>query len=112
MKSGARTIKHIYFASLNIYRSRGPANFLITGHKHSFIEFRPLPGRRRNKPNTGFAVKVISQKSRDLKAVKMLRRFFCKFCHEIGCENDQTYIFRFVKYLFTFFEQVKISKKR
>jgi hypothetical protein len=21
--------------------------FLITGHKHSFIEFRPLPGRRR-----------------------------------------------------------------
>jgi hypothetical protein len=27
--------------------SRGPAKFLITGHKHSFIEFRPLPGRRR-----------------------------------------------------------------
>ena len=22
------------------------AEFLITGHKHSFIEFRPLPGRR------------------------------------------------------------------
>ena len=25
------------------------------------------------------------------------------FCHEIGCENDQTYIFRFVRYLSTFF---------
>jgi hypothetical protein len=25
-----------------------------------------------------------------------LRRFFANFCHEIGCENDQTYIFRFV----------------
>ena len=36
-------------------------------------------------------------------AVKMLRRFFANFCHEIGCENDQTYIFRFVKYLSTFF---------
>ena len=23
-------------------------------------------------------------------AVKMLRRFFTNFCHEIGCENDQT----------------------
>ena len=28
---------------------------------------------------------------------------FCQFCHEIGCENDQTYIFRFVRYLSTFF---------
>ena len=36
-------------------------------------------------------------------AVKMLHRFFANFCHEIGCENDQTYIFRFVKYLSTFF---------
>jgi hypothetical protein len=36
-------------------------------------------------------------------AVKMLRRFFANFCHEIGCEIDQTYIFRFVKYLSTFF---------
>jgi hypothetical protein len=36
-------------------------------------------------------------------AVKMLRRFFANFCHEIGCESDQTYIFRFVKYLSTFF---------
>jgi hypothetical protein len=25
------------------------------------------------------------------------------FCHEIGCENDQTYIFRFIRYLSTFF---------
>ena len=25
------------------------------------------------------------------------------FCHEIGYENDQTYIFRFVRYLSTFF---------
>jgi hypothetical protein len=33
----------------------------------------------------------------------MLRCFFANFCHEIGCENDQTYIFRFVKYLSTFF---------
>jgi hypothetical protein len=33
----------------------------------------------------------------------MLRRFFANFCHEIGCENDQTYIFRFVRYLSTFF---------
>ena len=33
----------------------------------------------------------------------MLRRFFANFCHEIGCENDQTYIFRFAKYLSTFF---------
>ena len=33
----------------------------------------------------------------------MLRRFFANFCHEIGCENDQTYIFRFVKYVSTFF---------
>ena len=33
----------------------------------------------------------------------MLCRFFANFCHEIGCENDQTYIFRFVKYLSTFF---------
>jgi hypothetical protein len=32
----------------------------------------------------------------------MLRRFFADFCHEIRCENDQTYIFRFVKYLSTF----------
>jgi hypothetical protein len=36
-------------------------------------------------------------------AVKWLRRFFANFCHEIGCENDQTYIFRFVKYLTAFF---------
>ena len=36
-------------------------------------------------------------------AVKILRRFFANFCHEIECENDQTYIFRFVKYLSTFF---------
>jgi hypothetical protein len=36
-------------------------------------------------------------------AVKMLHRFFANLCHEIGCENDQTYIFRFVKYLSTFF---------
>jgi hypothetical protein len=35
--------------------------------------------------------------------VKMLRCFFANVCHEIGCENDQTYIFRFVKYLSTFF---------
>ena len=36
-------------------------------------------------------------------AKKILRRFFSNFCHEIGCENDQTYIFRFVRYLSTFF---------
>ena len=36
-------------------------------------------------------------------AKKILRRFFANFCHEIGCENDQTYIFRFVRYLSTFF---------
>ena len=36
-------------------------------------------------------------------AQKILRRFFANFCHEIGCENDQTYIFRFVTYLSTFF---------
>jgi hypothetical protein len=36
-------------------------------------------------------------------AVEILHRFFANFCHEIGCENDQTYIFRFVKYLSTFF---------
>jgi hypothetical protein len=36
-------------------------------------------------------------------AKKILRRFFDNFCHEIGCENDQTYIFRFVRYLSTFF---------
>ena len=36
-------------------------------------------------------------------AVKILRRFFANLCHEIGCENDQTYIFRFVEYLSTFF---------
>ena len=30
-------------------------------------------------------------------------RFVAIFCHEIGCENDQTYIFCFVKYLSTFF---------
>jgi hypothetical protein len=35
--------------------------------------------------------------------VKILRRFFANFCHEIGCENDLTYIFRFIKYLSTFF---------
>ena len=29
--------------------------------------------------------------------------FFANFCLEIGCETDQTYIFRFVKYLSTFF---------
>ena len=34
--------------------------------------------------------------------MKMLRRFLANFCHEIGCENDQTYIFRFIKYLSTF----------
>ena len=34
---------------------------------------------------------------------KRLRRFFANFCHEFGSENDQTYIFRFVKYLSTFF---------
>jgi hypothetical protein len=33
----------------------------------------------------------------------MTSRIFANFCHEIGCENDQTYIFRFVKYLSTFF---------
>jgi hypothetical protein len=33
----------------------------------------------------------------------MLRCFFANFCHEIGCEYDQTYIFRFVRYLSTFF---------
>jgi hypothetical protein len=26
-------------------------------------------------------------------AVKILRRFFANFCHEIGCENDQTLYF-------------------
>ena len=36
-------------------------------------------------------------------AKKILRRFFANFCHEIGWENDQTYIFRFVRYLSTFF---------
>ena len=36
-------------------------------------------------------------------AVKMLHLFFANFCHEIGCENDQTYIFRFIKYLSSFF---------
>ena len=35
--------------------------------------------------------------------MKILRRFFANCCHEIGCENDQTYIFRFVTYLSTFF---------
>jgi hypothetical protein len=25
---------------------------------------------------------------------KILRRFFANFCHENGCENDQTYIFQ------------------
>ena len=34
---------------------------------------------------------------------KIFRRFFANFCHEIGCENDQTYIFRFVRYFSTFF---------
>ena len=33
--------------------------------------------------------------------VKMLLRFFANSCHEIGWENNQTYIFRFVKYLST-----------
>ena len=33
----------------------------------------------------------------------MLCRFFANFCHEIGWENDQTYIFRFVRDLSTFF---------
>ena len=35
----------------------------------------------------------------------MLHGFFANFCREIGCENDQTYayIFRFVRYLSTFF---------
>ena len=36
-------------------------------------------------------------------AQKNLAPLFCQFCHEIGCENDQTYIFRFVRYLSTFF---------
>ena len=36
-------------------------------------------------------------------ALKKLRRFLANFCHEIVCENDQTYIFRFVRYLSTFF---------
>ena len=35
--------------------------------------------------------------------VKKLCCFFANFCHEIVCENDQTYIFRFVRYLSTFF---------
>ena len=43
------------------------------------------------------------QKLSKLRKKKILRRFFANFCHEIGCENDQTYIFRFVRYLFTFF---------
>jgi hypothetical protein len=30
---------------------------------------------------------------------KSCTAFFANFCHEIGCENDQTYIFRFVRYL-------------
>jgi hypothetical protein len=34
---------------------------------------------------------------------KCCAAFFANFCHEIGCENDQTYIFRFVRYLSTFF---------
>ena len=34
---------------------------------------------------------------------KNLAPLFCQFCHEIGCENDQTYIFRFVRYISTFF---------
>jgi hypothetical protein len=34
---------------------------------------------------------------------KSCAAFFANFCHEIGCENDQIYIFRFVKYLSTFF---------
>ena len=34
---------------------------------------------------------------------KNLAPLFCQFCHEIGCENDQTYIFRFIRYLSTFF---------
>ena len=43
------------------------------------------------------------QKLSKLRQKKFLRRFFANFCHEIGCENDQTYIFRFVRYLSTFF---------
>jgi hypothetical protein len=35
--------------TVGVMRPRGPAKFLITGHKHSFIEFRPLPGRRRRR---------------------------------------------------------------
>jgi hypothetical protein len=42
-------------------------------------------------------------------AVKMLCRFFANFCHEIGCENDQIYIFCFVKYLSTFFSAFHIN---
>jgi hypothetical protein len=36
---------------------------------------------------------------------RILRRFFANFCREIGCENNlmYIYIFRFVKYLSTFF---------
>jgi hypothetical protein len=34
---------------------------------------------------------------------KNLVPLFANFCHEIGCENDQTYIFRFLRYLSTFF---------
>ena len=34
---------------------------------------------------------------------KNLAPLFCQFLHETGCENDQTYIFRFVRYLSTFF---------
>ena len=36
-------------------------------------------------------------------AKKILRRFFANFFQEIGCENDRTYIFRFVRYLSIFF---------
>ena len=34
---------------------------------------------------------------------KNLAPLFVNFFQEIGCENDQTYIFRFVRYLSTFF---------
>jgi hypothetical protein len=36
--------------------------------------------------------------------------FFANFCHEIGYENDQTYIFHFVRYLSTFTINIKNTK--
>jgi hypothetical protein len=43
------------------------------------------------------------EKLSKLRSESVVPLFFANFCHEIGCENDQTYIFRFVKYLSTFF---------